>query len=140
MRNVHRTGQTVLIIAALIGLACAPAAPATGADPAATHSAADVISEKDLADPALAGSTVLDAIGRLRPRFLSDRSGGISGREGGPRISLNGSAGFVAASELSRIGVSEVSEIRYLSAADANQRFGLQGTLGPVLLITLKRP
>jgi cytochrome c-type biogenesis protein CcmH/NrfG len=124
----------------LAGAACAPAPATSASNPAAVHSASDVITEKDLADPTLAGSTVLEAIRRLRPRFLNDRSGGYAGREGGPKVSMNGSAAFVAAAELSRLGVVEVSEIRYLSAADASQRFGLQGTLSPVLLVTLKRP
>jgi hypothetical protein len=140
MRSVRRPWPIVLTFAVPLWIACAPAPPASAANPASTHSASDVISEQDLADPVLAGSTVLDAIRRLRPRFLNDRSGGISGRDGGPRVSMNGSAGFIAASELARLSVSEVSEIRYLSAADANQRFGLQGTLSPILLVTLKRP
>jgi hypothetical protein len=140
MRTARRPWPVLLIVGLLVGAGCTPAPVATAANPAVTHSASDVITERDLADPTLAGSTVLEAVRRLRPRFLNDRSGGYAGREGGPKVSINGSTGFVGSAELSRLGVSEVSEVRYLSAADASQRFGLQGTLSPVLLVTLKRP
>ena len=140
MPSSRRPALVLLGVGALSAAGCAPAPVSSASSPAAIRSASDVITEQDLADPTLAGSTVLEAIRRLRPRFLNDRSGGYAGRDGGPRVSVNGSTGFVTTSELANFGVSEVSEIRYLSAADAGQRFGLQGTLSPILLVTLRRP
>jgi hypothetical protein len=54
----------------------------------------------------------------------------------GVQLSVNG-ADPVAVAELARMGISEVTEIRYLSVADAGLRFGLRGSMGPVLLITI---
>jgi hypothetical protein len=115
--------------------ACAPA-PAPGAG--AKHGALDAITEDELADPALAGSSLADAILRLRPRFLNKRGAGLRATSESVHISYNGSEPGPT-SDLSRIDISDVAEVRYLSTADASLRFGGKGTMGPVLLITTKR-
>ena len=85
----------------------------------------------------LAGSTLLEAVRKLRPRFLNDRGGAIGGGRETVAISLNGSD-LLPVGELARIGVMEVNEIRYLNTAAAAQRFGMAGSNGPVLILTLK--
>jgi hypothetical protein len=94
-----------------------------------------VITRQELADPVLNAGTLLEAIQRLRPRFVADRGGAIGGVKEPVQISING-GDPMALGELARIGVSEVTEIRYLSTADAGLRFGLRGSMGPVLLVT----
>jgi hypothetical protein len=123
------------VFAFAAALACAPSPQGAGTTAAATRPSSDVITGEELADPSLAGSTVLEAIRRLRPRFLSDRGGGRRSEE--VQVSVNGSA-LMPASELARMSVSEVSEIRYLSLTDANQRFGLGQSTSPVLLISIR--
>lgn len=120
-------------------LACAPAAGPAGSAPGLSQTGrqSDVISERELADPALVDKSVLEAIQRLRPRFLDSRSSTVRDGSTPIRMSLDG-ANPQDASELARISVAEVSEIRYLSIADANLRFGMGGTVGPVILVTMK--
>jgi hypothetical protein len=112
--------------------ACA-SAPAAGAP----NRAGDVITQADLSAPTLTGSSVLDAIRRLRPRFLNERTSDIHGEVETPQVSLNGGA-LGPLSDLSRLDIGDVQEIRYLSTADANLRFGLASAMRPVLLVTLR--
>jgi hypothetical protein len=138
MLSFRRYGLILGALSALVSLACASSSGVSASKPNSNGSGSDVITEQELADPSLAGSSVLDAVRRLRPRFLNQRSAGLKGEDNTARVSVNG-ATLVAPSELAHIGVAEVSEIRYLSVADAGLRFGLNGTMGPVLLVTLKR-
>lgn len=140
-RNRLRTFALLALVSlpVLGPLACAPAAGPAGATPglAQTGRQSDVISEHELSDVALADKTVLEAIQRLRPRFLTSRSSTV--REGTIpiRMSLDG-ANPQDASELAHISVAEVSEIRYLNVGDATLRFGMGGTSGPVILVTMR--
>lgn len=137
----YRRAALVLVSLPVLGLlACAPAAGPAGAAPdlAQTGRQSDVISEHELSDVALNGKTVLDAIQRLRPRFLSSRSSTV--REGSLpiRMSLDG-ANPQDAAELAHISVAEVSEVRYLNVPDATLRWGMGGSSGPVILVTLRK-
>jgi len=123
--------RSVLLAACI---ACAPA-PAPGTS--TKHGALDVITRAELADPSLAGSTLVDAIRRIRPRFLNERGGGIRGESEVARVSING-ADPGPVGDLSRYEPADVQEIRYLSTADAQLRFGIKGTMGPVLLVTTR--
>ena len=136
MLSLRRYGLLLCILTALTAPACAP--PPSASAPAPNGSGSDVITEQELAEPSLAGSSALEAVRRLRPRFLNQRSAGLRGADTTPRVSVNGTTAFVAPSELAYIAVAEVSEIRFLSIADAGLRFGLNGTTGPILLVTLK--
>lgn len=66
------------------------------------------------------------------------RKSGFGGDTGSILASLNGTD-LVSPSELSHVSASDVSEIRYLTAANAAQQFGTRGTMGPVIVVTLKR-
>jgi hypothetical protein len=134
------TSQRLLSIPFAFGcalaLACASGSGGAASEPQARPSRnSDVITHQELADPALAGGTLLDAIQRLRPRFVADRGGAIGGVKEPVQISING-GDPTALGDLARIGISEVTEVRYLSTADAQLRFGLRGSMGPVLLVT----
>ena len=121
-----------LVLLFLTGCASAPAASGSS-----SRAGGDVITRAELADPSLVGSTVVDAIRRLRPRFLNERSGGLRGASEGAMVSLNGGPPGEL-SELSRVEIGDVQEIRYLTTADANLRFGLAGSMRPVLVVTLR--
>ena len=127
----------VAVVALVSGCAGSPRA-ATSNDPAAPHSSnSDVITRAELSDPMLAGSTLLEAVRKLRPRFLLERGAGHDATVEAVMISFNGSE-LMPVSELARLGVSEVTEIRYLNTAAAAQRFGMAGSNGPVLMLTMR--
>jgi hypothetical protein len=138
MLSLRRHGLILCALTALLSPACAAPPAASASSPSPNVSSSDVITEQELSDPSLAGSSALEAVRRLRPRFLNRRIAGLKESEDGPRLSVNG-ASPMALSELANIGISEVSEIRYLSVADAGLRFGLNSPMGPVLLVTLRR-
>jgi hypothetical protein len=96
-----------------------------------------VITQEELADPSVAGGTMLEAVRYLRPRFLNTRGGDIRGEPEGAQVSVNGGE-LGPLSDLARMSTAEVSEVRYLSVAEAGLRFGLKGSMRPVLLITLR--
>ena len=119
----------------LMLLAACASAPAAGTS--SNASARDVITRTELSDPGFTGLTVVEAIRRLRPRFLNQRQNGLHPDEDGAQVSINGGPPG-ALSDLARIEVADVDEIRYLNAADANLRFGLASAMRPVLLVTLR--
>lgn len=97
---------------------------------------ANVITRDELADPSLSGSTGLEAVRRLRPTFLANR-GAISVRDpqaGSVRVSIDGGT-IGPLEDLDRIRTNEIRSIRYLSASDATQRFGVAANGSPVILV-----
>ncbi|MGQ0646211.1 MAG: hypothetical protein ACT4P7_01500 [Gemmatimonadaceae bacterium] len=93
-----------------------------------------MITREDL-EKAQGLTTAMDAVQRLRPRFLRD--GGtrsIRSIDSGPVVRVdNEMTGGVEA--LRTVPISEINEIRYYSAVDATARFG--GATGrPVIHIT----
>ena len=132
-----RPGSRSLALLMLIaGCASSPgtATPSSGV----SHSNSDVITRQELADPALAGNTVVEALRRVRPRFLNERGAALKGAPERVQVSLNG-AEPVPLGELTRLELVDIEEIRYLSVADAGLRFGLRGNMVPVLLVTLRQ-
>jgi hypothetical protein len=126
--------QRMFVIAALvIGAACASSPAHTG-----DSGNPDVITAAELADPAVAAGDALQAVQRLRPRFLMSRgmtSSASNGSAGGVHASIDGGP-LVAVTDLQRVRPSSLKEIRYLSATDAAQRFGAMAGNGPVIILT----
>ena len=132
-----RSIQRALVLLMLLG-GCASSPGAAAPSPGVSRSNSDVITRQELADPLLAGSTVLEAVRRLRPRFLNERGGALKGAPERVQLSVNG-ADPVRLEELSRFELVDIEEIRYLSVADAGLRFGLRGNMGTVMLVTLRQ-
>lgn len=133
-----RLYSSILLVAAM---ACASGggAASEGTDAAApvgTARNADVISQAELADPAVATGNALEAVQRLRPRFLMTR-GAMSVKNttaGSTHVSIDGGP-LLTVDALSRLRPSQLMEIRYLSASDAAQRFGTTAGSGGVILV-----
>ncbi len=128
----------VCTIAALLGaLACANAPdPESGAVPVSASRQADVISESELSDPALVSTNLYEAVRRLRPRFLNARgpSGIANPSAGVVQVSVDGGP-LSSASVLQNFLPNSVREVRFLSSADAAQRFGTTANGGGVILV-----
>lgn len=139
--------KTLCLCALLsVASACAAKAPVSGASdeaPAATPRNRDLITEADLAaDPTLRARTVLEVIQALRPHFLNERGSTlpyVDQEAGKVHASIDGTS-IVPVSELSGVNANTVVQIRYLSAAQAMQKFGVAARQGPVILVmtTLK--
>ncbi|MBL0170803.1 MAG: hypothetical protein IPP90_08750 [Gemmatimonadaceae bacterium] len=99
----------------------------------------DVITARELSDPSVSGGDALEAVRRLRPRFLATRGAGSIriASAGTVHISVHGGP-LLNLSELSRMRPSEIAEIRYLNATDATQRFGTLAGSGAVLLVRIR--
>jgi hypothetical protein len=97
---------------------------------------ANVIGRDELADPSLQGVTGLEAVRRLRPTFLSNRGAISIGNPtaGVVKVSIDGST-IGPLDDLDRIRTNEIRSIRYLSASDATQRFGIAADGSPVILV-----
>ena len=135
MFAIRRSLALVVVLAA----ACAkPASTAktTAAPISRTARNPDVISREELADPAIAGVDAMTSIRQLRPAFFRNR---------GPQSFSNASAGQVQISQdygplqsvnqLSAIDTRSLVEVRYLSAVDAQTRFGINANGGPVIVL-----
>jgi hypothetical protein len=96
----------------------------------------DVISAAELAAPSVVNGDALEAVRRLRPRFLSARGASsirVAGA-GAVHVSIDG-GNLLTVSHLSRMRPGDISEIRYLNASEATQRFGTNAAMGGVLLV-----
>ena len=131
-------------IAALCVLAAACSGnPAPAVDPNAgrgtTARRTDVITAEELADPTVSSGDALEAVRRLRPGFLMSR-GASSIRDpsaGSVHVSIDGGS-LGTLDNLSRLRPNQIAEIRYLSAADAAQRFGTSAGSGGVIVVKTK--
>jgi len=143
-------------MALLVGSACASAPkepPVTGATASATQQAAepanrnrDLITRDELTKPSVVNMTVLDAVRSLRPHFLSVRGTNTvpaktaSGQQvvdqesGKVHASIDGNK-LVPIEELAGIRAGNVAEVRFLSIAQAMQKFGGTARNGPVILV-----
>ena len=95
-----------------------------------------MITATELASANVSSGNALDAVRRLRPRFLATRgSGSIRAADAGTvHVSLDGGP-LQAVSFLSRMRPGEIAEIRYLSASQAAQQFGTNSGTGGVMLV-----
>ena len=104
-----------------------------------------VISKEELQDPAIAVMDALTAIRQLRPAFFRDR---------GPQTMRSGdkstAPGLVQVSQdytqpqpmdaLSGISTRTLVEVRYLTAVEAQARFGMTANGGPMIVVlTMKQ-
>lgn len=132
-------------LAALLILAtsCAKAPASTGDATSPTPRVArnpDVISREELHDPAIAATDAQTAIRQLRPAFFRTR---------GPQSFSNATAGSVQISQdygplqplqqLASLSTRTLIEVRYLSAVDAQARFGINANGGPVIVLLTSR-
>lgn len=134
---VRRRFLVVLLVA---GAACAQktTSTSTGATSATprVRKNPDVISQEELRDPTIAGVDAMTAIRQLRPAFFRNR---------GPQSFTNATAGQVQVSQdygplqpvsqLSTVDTRSLVEVRYLSANDAQNRFGINANGGPVIVV-----
>lgn len=133
--SIKRYCSAVLLMLA-IGCAGKAGAPAAKATSAPLNRSSDIISQSELLDPAVNSGTALEAVRRLRPRFLATRGNGSIRTEdaGTVHVSLDGGP-LQTVSFLSRMRPSEIAEIRYLNASQAAQKFGTLSGTGAVMLI-----
>lgn len=111
--------------------------PAPARDPnAAAARKSDVITAEELADPSVSAGDALEAVRRLRPSFLVTRGASSikNTTAGSVHVSVDGGM-LGTLDNLSRLRPNQIVEIRYLSAADAAQRFGTSAGSGGVIVV-----
>ena len=121
--------------------ACASGNKGAGAESGTTQRDRSVITRAELADPAVSGRTVLEAVRSLRPSFLTVRgqhslqaTAQADPEAGKVHASIDGTK-IVSVEELAGINANSVVEIRFLNPAQAMQRFGGAAREGPVILV-----
>lgn len=131
-----------------IGCARNSASPASAGNqatdeprPASSSSvrSSDLITADELMTPAVRNGDALEAVRRLRPRFLNSRGRGsirVAGA-GALQVSLNGGP-LQPLSFLARLRPDELASIQFLNSTDATQRFGTSAGTGSVLLVKNK--
>lgn len=127
-----QSSKRVVLLAFALALGTTACAAGAGGGSRAAGSSSTRIVEAELLD--LGQVTALQAIERLRPRWLQSRAG-ISGAapvlyvDGGRRGDSN---------ELASIRASDVAQMEYMSPSDATTRFGT-GHTGGAIMVTTKR-
>ena len=130
-------GAALCALALTGACASAPKTAATAGAPAAERNA-NVLTAAEIESRGTQTGSAYDAIRRLRPNFLTYH--GVSGstnRAGTVHVSVDGGP-LGTVESLRGIASVQVAEVRYLSAADAAQRFGTSAEAGPVLLVRQK--
>lgn len=125
---------TTVLIAAAMACSSNPS-PGSGSE----RSNSDVITAAELSDPTVQSGDALQAVQRLRPRFLMSRgkSSSKNATAGSVHISIDGGP-LVTVDNLSRYSPNAISEIRYISSIDAAQRWGTAAGSGGVILVKSK--
>ena len=82
--------------------------------------------------------TAVDVVRRLRPRWLQGRGAGTGGSNL-PQLILDGARMGDASNGLRSISVSDVSEMRYMSASDATMRYGTNFPGGAIVVTSRSR-
>lgn len=146
MEHMRSLKASTAVTVILFGIGCSqPSASATETPtPETTQSRgdkdSDVITAAALADPTIRSGDVLEAVRRLRPRFLMTRGTvSIVGKNAGL---VHASVDFGPLTEvgaLKRMRVAEISEIRYLNGREAALRFGTSAQTGGVILVTTRK-
>lgn len=116
--------------------------PAAGTATRSTARSRDVIVQEELQAPGIASLSVIDAIKSLRPQFLTVHSvnstyvpGTGDDETGKVHASFDGTK-IVSLDVLATIHANTVKEIRYLTAAAAQEKFGQASRQGPVIIVT----
>jgi hypothetical protein len=126
--RVNNLRCAVVLVSALAfsGAACASGSGGASRPAGATQNR---IVEAELA--ALGQVDALQAVNRLRPQWLSSRSGAapVLYVDGQRRSNLQ---------ELGTVRASEVEQMEYMSASDASTRYGT-GHTGGAVLVTMRR-
>ena len=110
-------------------LACASSSGTTS-----RHSSRDVILREELFRAS--ASNAYDAVERLRPQFLRTRGrASITAQGTESRGVLLDDRPFGTVAQLREIDLSQIEEIRFLSAAEAQQKYGM-GYVGGAIVVT----
>ena len=123
-----RTRLAILALALALGAtACVSGGGGGSARPAGSSSSRIV--EEELVT--LHQLSALEAVRRLRPRWLQSRTGAP------PQVHVDGNP-IGNVENLNAVRVADIQDMRFLNAADATTRFGTNYISG-VILITTKR-
>jgi hypothetical protein len=139
--SMRLLGTCLALAACAACAACASGNKGARAESGANHPDRNVITQQELADPAVSGRNVLEAVRSLRPQFLSVRgthtlqtTSAADPETGKVHASLDGTK-IVSVEELAGINANTVVEIRFLNPAQAMQRFGGAAREGPVIVV-----
>jgi hypothetical protein len=136
-RGCVRTWRLCVTLLLAAALGCARRTPSdSDRRPSGASRGSDVITAAELSDPSVASGDALEAVRRLRPRFLASRGAQSIRIAGAGQVHLSIDGGpLQAIGNLSRMRPSELSEIRYLNSTDAAQQFGTAAGSGGVILV-----
>ena len=98
----------------------------------------NVITREELYEKAMLGGTALAAVQYLRPSYLIDKTAGRLATAAPYQVSINDGQ-LTDASALSRLPVTNIAEIRYLTTGEAAHHFRNRAN-GAVILVTLMSP
>lgn len=136
-RTLSRRAWLLALFAA--ATACASASGGAAGSGGGTTGNPNVITAAEISSSSSAQANVYEVIHRLRPAFLQTRGrAGIVPGAGDVLTSIDGGP-LNSVEVLQSLNAGQVREIRYLSASDAAQRFGVRANSGPVILVVQKK-
>lgn len=121
-----------LLLAAGLSAAAVGCGPAPGGTPSAAYDRY-VITAQEIATVEVR-TTALQMIERMRPNWLQSR--GPSGVRGEAAVVIYVNNQRVSESPLSRFTAGELTELRFLNAVEATQKYGTGHGSGAILLTT----
>lgn len=125
------------VLCSLVILGCAQA-PAAGDPAPSSQRGSGILTSQEMEAARLSDGLLLDAVRRLRPGFLTPRGGAdLGGTEPEIQVSVNDGRPRPI-SVLQDMRANSVSSVALLTAGDAQLRFGMRDSFGPVLLVRLK--
>jgi len=123
------------LLASLVAFTAGCASAGAGAGASSGGGDPNILTAAEIASAKAGEATAYETIQRLRPQYFRTR--GRLGNEPGGDVSVSVDGGPLNTIDaLRNVPATTVKEIRYLSANDAAQRFGVRAYSGPVILVT----
>jgi len=133
---IRRLVSSAFILAATACASSSNGATGTGGSGGSTNP--NVLSGAEIASSSWSQASIYEAVQRLRPTYLQSRgrAGNVPGA-GDILASIDGGP-LNPVETLRSLNAGQVREVRYLSASDAAQRFGVRANSGAVILVLQK--
>ena len=128
--------KMVLSFVFAFGLATALAACSSTGGPSGPRRDPNLITAEELSE--YATLSALDVVRRLRPRWLTGRGQGTGGMNR-PQVIQDGARLGDPDNALRSIAVSDLEELRFLSASDATMRYGTNYPGGAIVITSRRR-
>lgn len=140
MSITRLTVVALLVVTASCGANRPPETPGGAPAPTPVERKPNVISSEELRDPAIISRDAYTAIRQLRPNFFTYHGPNSFMQSNTGQLHFSSDYGpLQELQQLTKMNIFGVIEVRYLTAEQAQARFGLNANGGPVIVLVYNK-